>query len=517
MTTSTIPSTNTDAQQPSSGRAPFWQQLLFICVALALVAVALWFRLYDLGVPFDRDSYDEGVYWQTLRSMAAGHALYQPTFYSQPPVFLLSVYPIYAWFGQTIWAARLGIVLLSLFGLLGAFLLGKALRGRIGAIAALLLLVANPVYLAQSQTLQAEMPSIALAFLSVGLAYYWWKRPAGTTGIVLAVLTTVTLALSILSKLFGLAALVPVGLLALARLWQIFHMPRTKRWSAATSLLVGIVAFVLVTALVLLPFAGEWKQFLQGVISFHFAAGKAMRFTQSGNPAIIVTGLTSLLALVALYGTVVAFWRRDWRVLPLLGWFLASLFLLWDQVPLFPHHLVILVPPLISLAIMGLVPISLEQLRTATIKNAASIVTVLAVLLILLASAFNFINSRSYLRVQHGRALAAAQSPGIHVMRDLQSVTQPGQLVITDGQFLAAQADRSTPPELVDTSSVRVETGYLTSQQLIDAAAQPQVHAVLFYTHRLHINALAPFYTWLTQNYHLVRDYGNGSSLWVKN
>src|SRR5579864_5243816 len=85
-----------------------WQTILLSVVALALFTLGLWLRLKDLGLPFDRDGYDEGVYWQSLRAMAAGHSLYQQIFYSQPPFFLLSIYPIYSLFGQTLWSARLG-------------------------------------------------------------------------------------------------------------------------------------------------------------------------------------------------------------------------------------------------------------------------------------------------------------------------------------------------------------------------------------------------------------------------
>ena len=101
---------------------------------LALFVVAIWMRLHLLNVPFDRDTYDEGVYWQSLRSMSTGASLYQQIFYSQPPFFLLSIYPIYALLGQTIWSARLGITIISLCGFLGALLLGKALAGRLGML-----------------------------------------------------------------------------------------------------------------------------------------------------------------------------------------------------------------------------------------------------------------------------------------------------------------------------------------------------------------------------------------------
>src|SRR5579859_421002 len=222
MSTSTTKKALTGAQDEQA-RQPDWQAILFWAAIIALVVIAIAMRLYQLGLPFDRDSYDEGVYWQSLRAMAAGHPLYGDIFYSQPPFFLLSTYPIYALFGSSLWSARLGIALVSLFGLLGAFLLGKALSGRLGAIMALLLLVVNPLYLAQSQTIEAEVSSAAFSLLAVGLAYLWWEHPEGTRGLYYAALTGITLSLSILCKLLSVSILVPIALLMLARFWQIWR------------------------------------------------------------------------------------------------------------------------------------------------------------------------------------------------------------------------------------------------------------------------------------------------------
>ena len=122
-----------------------WQNFVFWGIVVALVVVAIGMRLYHLGLLFDRDGYDEGVYWQTLRSMSAGNILYKQIFYSQPPFFMLSTFPSYVLFGSSLWSARLGIALVSLLGLLGAFVLGKVLSGRLGAIAAMLLLIVNPL------------------------------------------------------------------------------------------------------------------------------------------------------------------------------------------------------------------------------------------------------------------------------------------------------------------------------------------------------------------------------------
>ncbi len=330
-----------------------WLTTVFWLGVLALLVIAVVMRLYGLGLPFDRDGYDEGVYWQSLLAMSAGHALYSDIFYSQPPFFLLSTFPTFALFGGTLWSARLGIALVSLFGLLGAFLLGKALSGRVGALAAMALVIVNPLYLAQSQTIQAEVSSAAFELLAIGLALYWWKYPTGRRGIVLAILTGVTVALSILCKLLGVSLLVPVGLLMAARLWIGVpsgdrNIQKGRLYAAA---LAGIAAFIITTAVLLLPFAGDFQAFVSSVITFH--TGASAQFIQSANSSLITSALESLLTLAALYGSLAALLRQDWRVLPLLAWFLASAFLLLRQVPLFPHHLVSLVPPLVALAAMG--------------------------------------------------------------------------------------------------------------------------------------------------------------------
>ncbi|HEY6407042.1 MAG TPA: phospholipid carrier-dependent glycosyltransferase, partial [Ktedonobacteraceae bacterium] len=235
-----------------------WQKALFWGVLLALLAIALGMRLYGLGLPFDRDGYDEGVYWQTLLSMRAGNTLYQQIFYSQPPFFMLSTYPFYVLFGGTLWAARLGIALVSLLGLLGALLMGKALSGRLGAIAAVLLLMLDLLYLSQSQKIEAEVSSAAFSMLAVGAAYLWWEIPEGTAGLALATLSGVALSLGILCKLLSVSSIVPISLLLLARLWQIRHMEPDRRWRNLRPILLLVGASAGTMLVVLLPFIGGY-------------------------------------------------------------------------------------------------------------------------------------------------------------------------------------------------------------------------------------------------------------------
>ena len=542
MSTSTTKKALTGAQDEQTLQ-PDWQAILFWAVIVALFVIAIATRLYQLGLPFDRDSYDEGVYWQSLRAMAAGHALYSDIFYSQPPFFLLSTYPIYTLFGASLWSARLGIALISLFGLVGAFLLGKAISGRVGAIAALLLAVVDPLFLAQSQTIQAEASSVAFSFLAIGLALYWFKYPTGKRGLLLATLTGVTVALSIMSKLLGVSLLVPVVLLMLARLWwgagdAMSEEKEEKGTRAAQapprpsmpaqisrpylSLSVGILAFIATMLLLTLPFFGSFQAFWSDVVTFHTAAGSVLssnpQMGQSGNTAKLGTALATLLALAALYGTVAAIVRRDWRVLPLLGWFLATAFLLWRQVPLFPHHFVSLTPPLVALAVMGVAGLEIYSSTStrASTLNLRTVLTWLAVLLILVTALADTRTDLLYYKNASARGVDGLAQLEARVAADLDRAIRPDQQVVTDAQFIADLASRNTPPGLVDTSMVRITTGSVTLSRLESLANQPQVHAVLFFTGRFGLPDVAAFHKWVAQRFHLLHNYGGGRELWVR-
>ena len=564
MSTSTTKKALTGAQDEQA-RQPDWQAILFWAAIIALVVIAIAMRLYQLGLPFDRDSYDEGVYWQSLRAMAAGHPLYGDIFYSQPPFFLLSTYPIYALFGASLWSARLGIALVSLFGLVGAFLLGKAISGRVGAIAALLLAVVDPLFLAQSQTIQAEASSVAFSFLAIGLALYWFKYPTGKRGLLLAILTGITVALSIMCKLLGVALLVPVVLLMLSRLWwgvgdelaekaeenakgtratsseAMFsrrggggvdgwrgrlRRPRPSMPAQISrpylSITAGILAFIVTMLLLTLPFFGSFRAFWSDVVTFHTAAGTVLsgnaQLGQSGNTAKLGSALATLLVLAALYGTVVALVRRDWRVLPLLGWFLATAFLLWRQVPLFPHHFVSLTPPLVALAVMGIAGLETSNRSFARVSTprALTVLTWLAVLLILVTALGDTRTDLLYYKNAATRGVDGLVQLEARVAADLDRAITPDQQVVTDAQFIAALASRNTPPALVDTSMVRITTGSVTLSQLESLADQPQVHAVLFFTGRFGLPDVAAFHAWVAQRFHLLHNYGEERELWVR-
>ena len=144
-------------------------------------------------------------------------------------------------------------------------------------VAALLLLVVDPFYLAQSQTIQAEASFVAFTLLTVGLAYLWWQHPEGKRGLFYAALTGITLSLSILCKLLAVSTLVPIGLLMLARLWQVWRkQPGGTGWRSLLPIAIGLIAFLTITFLILLPFLSTFGNLIQDVITFHTDAGSRL-------------------------------------------------------------------------------------------------------------------------------------------------------------------------------------------------------------------------------------------------
>jgi len=150
------------------------------------------------------------------------------------------------------------------------------------------------------------------------------------------------------------------------------------------------------------------------------------------------------------------------------------------------------------------------------VSRATTYITWVAIALILATSLINMRRDMLYYNAAGATSVSGLTQLESKVAADLRHAIAPNQLVVTDAQFVAGLADRNTPPALVDTSAVRINSGYLTLSQLENATAQSQVHAVLFFTGRFYLPHIAAFHAWVAQNFHLLHEYGGGRELWVR-
>ena len=400
--------------------------------------------------------------------MSAGYHLYGQIFCSQPPFFLISVYPFYELLGSTITSARIGVAILSLLGLVGAYLIGKALAGRAGAVAAVILLLFTPIYLEQSHLLRAEGPAIGFLCLAVGTGFMWSEHPTGRKGMVFAVLCGITLALGMLIKLLDVLALVPIALLVVVRICRLRREPGPQIWISLQPIIAAVVAAAIITTLIVLaPFVGPLNALIDQVITFHLAAKKMMIASQSENISTLRQFLFAnrVLTAATIISAAVTIMRRDWRIVPLLAWLVATLAFVIFQVPLWPRHVIVLVPPLIAILVLGLkgLPGIPTRRPVAWEQRGALLVGLLALAVVARSARHDY---HYYLDTVRGGPNPADQQMA-QFAADLERVTTPDQWILGDAQFATALAGRDTPPWLVDTSFTRISSGYLTSQELI--------------------------------------------------
>lgn len=478
-------------------------------VAIGAMAVVL--RLWPLAG--GSAEYDEGVYWQSLRALAAGHALFSDVFSSQPPGFLLLLYPFYLLFGQSLVAARLAVALYALIGLVALYAAGRAIGGRWAGALACAFVALDPLALHAAVTLQAEGPSLAFQVACIALAAMA-ARADGRRRSWLALASGAALGLGVMTKLWDVVVIAPALLYlaapALRTGWsarETFQRPEPTALRGAlrqTATAIGLfVAGASATLLALLaPFASRWSAMLDQVVTFHLAVERALgRGLWANLGAIARTWQEYALALAACLAITFAVRQRDWRIAPPVAWLLASLLTLARQQPLFDHHHALLTAPLALTAAVGLTA-ALEHPASLRLRYGARALVGLALASGLVVGVFN--------------DQMAAQSPTADQTRlaaTMARMTAQGDIVASDDQFIAGLAGRSVPPPLVDTSFARIASSYLTAQQIEDAITNSDAQAMLFASGRFaSVPGLAD---WAQTHFARRVDLGAGRALYV--
>jgi 4-amino-4-deoxy-L-arabinose transferase-like glycosyltransferase len=412
----------------------------------AVLALALLLRMPAInGGQID---YDEGVYWQSLRSMAAGHPLFSQVYSSQPPAFLLLIFPFYWVLGQSLAGARVAVLFVFLAGLLAAYRLVSKLSSRAAGMIAIAVLAADPICFRESIVLQADLPAMGLALIGLALAVEASGRTRQVGG--RAVAAGVALSTGFLVKPLAAAA-GPAVMVALGSL-PVLRRERFRGYTLATA--GGLAAAVVI----LLPFLSVWRPLWDQTVGLHFVA----RGAQIGGLDVQSVLLEVPVVILGTAGLLVALLHAPRLALVVGAWGAAAALMLAIQRPLWPHHLVALTVPLALLA-GGLAELPFGGRKLSLVRG-------LAALLVLAGS----LGSALYVHQQQ----FSDDSLRPAVAR-LQAATRPADLVVTDDQYLVALAGRDTPPQLVDTSLVRINSGELTAAQVELIAERSGARAVL--------------------------------------
>jgi hypothetical protein len=273
--------------------------------------------------------------------------------------------------------------------------------------------------------------------------------------------------------------------------------------------------------LVLLPFLGNLGTVYDQVIHYHLVASSDAGHSLGYNiQLVLVDAIEYPLWFLAALSAALALTQRRLAVMVPLLWALVCLAFLLKQQPLLDHDRLLLMPPLVLVA--SFIINEYQPSRTPDRGGASGFITALRAsgrlepeqVLLVLSAAIVLVSLFIGGVGAHRDVAHPLPQASVEMASALKAATLPGELVASDDQYLAGLADRNVPPELVDTSQVRILSGYLTAPKLEKIIDRYDIRVILFASGRF--NMIPGFSSWVTANFTKIEDFGNGQALYMK-
>jgi hypothetical protein len=463
-----------------------------------LMALGIW--LAAMGSYANPWDHNEGVYLNSARLVARGHPLFQEVFSSQPPVFVSSLASALEVLGDRPESGRMLMALLATAGLMAVAFLSWHLFGSHTAPWSVLAVATSYLYCRGGHYAEADLPAAALALVSLAVALAATRRRslwlAGLAGVVYAV--------AIMTKVLVVPWLAALALLLLpAAAW------RDGRWlqgfwlrgfAFAAGMAAGLAAIFAAFG----P-TEVWNQAFQ----FHFdkrgSTGLASPFSYNLLMMLQHFGRDVGLMLLALAGATFLAWHRSFGALWLAALAATSFVFALYHTPLAPNHLI---PLGVALGLAaGVGAAALVAGLSRKVPGALAVVMVLFVSQIAVDTGVSglavrgenvlTLNSlRNHVKFLH----IDPREEDLRIMQYLESHTEPNDFVVSDGHKAVYWAGRASPPFLCDITRERIESGWLTDEDLIRHTAGIEV--VVIQTGQL--DRFNGFKEWLTANYAVV-------------
>lgn len=446
---------------------------------LLILALAVVVRLVSLRLPFG--DYDEGVYLATVRSVSHGAPLLSHTYSSQGPLFIYFSELFYK-ISPTIQSVRLFPVLCSLATVYFAYKLVDKYIGRLGAIFAATYLSLDTAFLTVSRTFQVDVPWVAFSFAS----FYFLLRFHESKKRIHIMLSALLFGASLFLKLNPIYWLVIVGYFVLTmRERGIPHLGNFLYFVAAPILLLVLLVpshelgvfytnAIGVRASNLAPEISAWVTGFRLILLRH-------EFW------LVLADLAAVVLLMVRFRTK----QNLFAELSLL-WLAATVAAFSVYSNLFPHHFVFFILPATLLAAYAIQECSRHFVYLAipigiTAFAVSSIVGIL----------------RPTISSYDQKLDTAATT--------IMTNSKPDDFVICDDQLALYLANRNTPPDLVDTSFVRIQSGLLTESTFAASVQKYKPKLVVYVSGRL---ASEPSITaYLTKQYYQ-KELPEGITLW---
>ena len=451
----------------------------------------LWQAAHLGGLRWD---YDEGTYLATARLIRQGYGLYTEVAATHPPLFFYTLTSAFALPGNPIMWGRLIILLFSMVGLLATAFIAQQLGGKWAGLLTLVLLALHPTFWIYSRVVTGNVPSLSMAMLSLWLLLQYQAQQR--KGWLLASGAAMGLGLGI--------KFLPMYLLPLAPLLIFFtYHPRLDlnfkfNWK---NLLADIALWgfssLFVLILLLLPFdrAAVW----QNIVAIRFQS-QSTHLVEQPNWLLVTVNLLitfggySLLALTGLFYQ----WRKTrWQSAWMLSWITLNLLVLLTYSPLWPHFFVTLTFPFAILSGVSLKAIGghLQKLRRKRPDfSPLNALAIAGLLWLILATPKNMMTNLKF--------MVAPTPPGyLETLDFLQQNADPARYLVTDEQLFFALSNVRLPPEVSDTSNLRIVTKPITGAELIALTEKYRPQIIIFGADGRFQRHLPDYVKWVSERY----------------
>lgn len=436
-------------------------------------------------------SYDEGIHLILGKLWAAGYTPYQEIFVSYPPSFMWSLGVPWQLFKHPA-ALQLVMTSYALAGVLAVVYLGTIYGSRLAGLVAGLLLSFTPAYFIPSFSIMTEVPSISMAVVAIALAEKY-RRGGRWIWILLA---GAALGLGLSLKILPYYAGPLVGLMAVSRHATERPLP-VKILFRDLAILAG--GFIVIFCVPLLFY--DLPALYHQTVGMRLVSRAVEHNPYESNNEIIIEFLFSNAGLgaLALYGLVFVVAQNLRRYWPLLIWFALIWLSMYLLVPLRDKHLPIFIPLLALLA--GLAVSHIVDFLTRLKQQAVTPQLVAMVLAIIIALGMFTWSVPRVIAQNNGQTLEVnINQERQTAIAFIDKIATPTDCVIADNPVFLYQTNRLPPPQLSETSQTRVDTGYLTLDDVVQAIQTYKCHVVGVVTPRFG-ESIPGLQDWLAGHY----------------
>lgn len=445
---------------------------------------------------------DEAVFILTAQAVRQGARLYDEVWFNYPPGFIYLLRTALALGGSPLEAGRVAVLGCGLGGIVLVGLTARLLGGHWSGLLAMLLLATMPHYLMLSSAVMADVPAGALATGAV-LASAVYLRRSTYRWLFLA---GVFFGISLLVKPTTLGeAAVPLLAACLAKRETSRRVRGIAAFAVAGIATMGL-GILLQNPLGLLHHSVTTYLRSRGAFELQVLtnARHVAEYVVHDKYALSHLG-TLLLAVLGLWQLA----RRERKQAWLLGlWLGGTVLTTLLHTPLYRHHLVQLLFPLCALAGIGIEPLKAAPAGGRAARGRWVSLAPLALVAVELALAVR-VDRGPLWEIEADRFEIAQQA-----VAWLQENTTPEEYVITDGHMLALRAGRPVPPELTNTSRMRIKTQQLTAQEAIALARGYAPAAIIFWENKL--ASLDDFVIWVEGHYDLAVAYSERHRIYAR-